>query len=46
MIDDGYARAHTFSWRRIAETYLRLMTEVDGGGDLPPGEPDDQASAH
>lgn len=35
MIDDGYARAHTFSWRGIAETYLRLMTEVDGG-DLPP----------
>jgi glycosyltransferase involved in cell wall biosynthesis len=38
MVDDGYARAHTFCWRRIAETYLRLMTEVDGGGDLPPQE--------
>jgi glycosyltransferase involved in cell wall biosynthesis len=40
MVADGYARAHSFSWRRIAETYLRLMTEVDGGGDLPPQQGD------
>jgi glycosyltransferase involved in cell wall biosynthesis len=36
MIDDGYARARSFSWRRIAETYLRAMMRVDGGGDLSP----------
>jgi glycosyltransferase involved in cell wall biosynthesis len=34
MIDEGYARSHTFSWRRIAETYLRLMAEVDNGIDV------------
>jgi glycosyltransferase involved in cell wall biosynthesis len=36
MVEDGNARAHTFCWQRIAETYLRLMTEVDGGADPPP----------
>ncbi len=36
MIEDGYARAQKFSWRQIAETYLRLMAEVNGGGDLWP----------
>jgi glycosyltransferase involved in cell wall biosynthesis len=35
MINDGYARARSFRWHRIAETYLRLMTEIDGGRDLP-----------
>jgi glycosyltransferase involved in cell wall biosynthesis len=38
MIDDGYVRARSFSWRRIAETYLRVMMQVDGGGDLSPEE--------
>jgi glycosyltransferase involved in cell wall biosynthesis len=35
MIDDGYVLARSFSWRRTAETYLRVMMQVDGGGDLP-----------
>ena len=26
----GHARARIYSWRRIAETYLELMTRVDG----------------
>jgi glycosyltransferase involved in cell wall biosynthesis len=29
MIDDGYSRAHSFSWPRIAETYLELMVQAD-----------------
>jgi glycosyltransferase involved in cell wall biosynthesis len=29
MIYDGYARAHTFCWHRIAETYLELMVQAD-----------------
>jgi glycosyltransferase involved in cell wall biosynthesis len=30
MIVAGYARARTFSWRRIAEIYLELMARADG----------------
>lgn len=40
MIDDGYARAQCFSWRQIAEIYLRLMRAVDGGADSPGAECD------
>ena len=29
MVADGYARAHTFSWRRIAVTYVELMVQAD-----------------
>src|SRR5262245_23790427 len=38
MIAEGYDRAQTFSWRRIAETYLRLMADIDGAGDASPGQ--------
>jgi glycosyltransferase involved in cell wall biosynthesis len=38
MIDEGYARSHTFSWRRIAETYLSLMAEVDNRIDVSRGK--------
>jgi glycosyltransferase involved in cell wall biosynthesis len=31
MIEDGYARALSFTWCRIAETYLKLMVQVDAG---------------
>jgi glycosyltransferase involved in cell wall biosynthesis len=32
MIKKGRARAATYSWRMIAEHYLKLMAEVDGAG--------------
>jgi glycosyltransferase involved in cell wall biosynthesis len=31
LIARGLQRAKAFSWRRIAETYLELMAEIDGG---------------
>ena len=30
LVDKGTARAAVYSWRKIAELYLRLMAEVDG----------------
>jgi glycosyltransferase involved in cell wall biosynthesis len=32
MIDHGRTRAAAYSWRKIAEAYLKLMAEVDGIG--------------
>ena len=31
LVEAGYAKATTYSWRRIAETYLELMAGVDAG---------------
>ena len=40
MTAAGYARARIYSWRRIAETYLELMTRVDGSeADEPRSAP-------
>lgn len=30
LIDKGYRRARTYSWRRIGELYLKLMAKIDG----------------
>ena len=35
LVDKGNTRATAFSWRKIAELYLKLMAEVDGV--QPPG---------
>jgi len=35
LAEKGIARAKTFSWRRIAEQYLRLMADIDARLGLP-----------
>ena len=36
LIEQGHAQAARYSWRGIAEIYLRLMAEVDGIASLRP----------
>lgn len=36
QIEKGLARAKTYSWRAIAETYLRLMTDIDADQAMRP----------
>lgn len=39
LVDTGYSRARSYSWRRIGELYLKLMARIDGVDLEMPGKP-------